>query len=187
MYSNHHLKCELQSLKETWDQCEEADGRFAFYKFLQEVFRLYADLRDHKAGRRAVEQIVLEFDKKPNYQNHLFRAILDATCSVDRKTKSRWVRALRFAWRQRCDWKHLDRFLRQNGGPAGCAKQFTQIKPKRRRHVYYKGPAACLIPTRKMKIFHHRMVASRPQANFGVPLLKNDDSSPSDWKSLLVK
>jgi hypothetical protein len=87
MYSAHNFNIELSHLRDTWDQCDEGEGRFAFYKYLEEVYRLYADLRANDAAQWSVEQIVQQFDKKPKYQNHLIRMIIDVTCSADRKTK----------------------------------------------------------------------------------------------------
>ena len=165
MYSSYYYNVELSRLQDVWGQCIEAKSRFAFYKYLEEVYHLYADLRANDAVQWGVKEIVLQFDKKPNYQNHLFRLILDATCNADRKTKSRWPRALRYAWRRRRDWKNLGAFFRKNGGPAGCALQFTQIKPKRHRHFYYKGPAARPIPAVKLKILQQRMLAARRTVN----------------------
>ena len=168
MYSAHYFKLKLIHLRDAWRQCSEAKSRFAFYKYLEEVYRLYADLRANDVVQWGGEQIVQRFDKKPKYQNHLIRLILDATCSADRKTKSRWTRASRYAWRQRRDWKNLSAFFRRNGGPAGCAQQFTQIKPKRRRHFYYKGPCARPIPAGRFKYFQQRMLAARRTVNSAV-------------------
>ena len=53
--------------------------------------------------------------------------IIDATSTTDLKTKSRWSRALRYAWQERKTWTNLRSFLRENGGPAGCADQFAAI------------------------------------------------------------
>jgi hypothetical protein len=55
--------------------------------------------------------------------------IIDATSTADNKTKSRCTRALRYA-RERKTWKDLGAFLRDNGGPAGCAAQFAAINPR---------------------------------------------------------
>jgi hypothetical protein len=56
--------------------------------------------------------------------------IIDATSTADIKTRSRWTRALKYAWHQRKASKDLRTFLRENGGPAGCADQFAAINPR---------------------------------------------------------
>jgi hypothetical protein len=65
-------------------------------------------------------------------QKHPIRVIIDATSAADNKTKSRWTRALRYAWRKRKAWEDLKSFLRENSGPAGCAEQFAAVHPKAR-------------------------------------------------------
>jgi hypothetical protein len=59
---------------------------------------------------------------------HLIRMIIDATSRADNKTKSRWTRALRYAWHERREWKRLATFLQEHGGPAGCAARFAALK-----------------------------------------------------------
>jgi hypothetical protein len=61
---------------------------------------------------------------------HPIRVIIDATSTADNKTKSRWTRALRYAWRERRAWTELNGFLQENGGPAGCAERFARTHPK---------------------------------------------------------
>jgi hypothetical protein len=58
------------------------------------------------------------------------RVIIDATSTADNKTKSRWTRAVCYAWRKRRAWSDLTRFLWENGGHAGCAQQFAAIKKR---------------------------------------------------------
>ena len=57
---------------------------------------------------------------------------IDAISTADIKARSRWSRALRYAWRERKAWTDLKSFLRENGGPAGCAAEFAAVHPKAR-------------------------------------------------------
>jgi hypothetical protein len=61
---------------------------------------------------------------------HPIRVILDASSTADIKIRSRWTRALKYAWRERKTWTDLISFLRENGRPAGCARQFAAIRKK---------------------------------------------------------
>lgn len=56
------------------------------------------------------------------------RAIIDATSNADRKTKSRWTRALRYAWSERRRCKTFKKCLRCNGGIAGCAQKWADMR-----------------------------------------------------------
>ena len=60
-----------------------------------------------------------------NADQHSLKLIIDASCTADFRTKSRWGQALRYVWQRR---KHriksreqFDRFVNGNGGIAGCA------------------------------------------------------------------
>jgi hypothetical protein len=59
---------------------------------------------------------------------HQIRMIIDATSRADNKTKSRWTRALRYAWHERREWKRLATFFEEHGGPTGCAARFAALK-----------------------------------------------------------
>src|SRR5271165_5612303 len=96
------------------------------------MFELYVQLRRTKQAKKAAGLIAKLFQLRSPKHTHPIRVIIDATSTADNKTKSRWSRALRYAWRERKTWKDLKRFLRENGGPAGCADKFAAIHPKGR-------------------------------------------------------
>jgi hypothetical protein len=111
-------------------KCFASRSRFAFYDYLAAVFQLYVQLRRTKQAKKAARLIAKMFGLCNQKHTHPIRAIIDATSTADNKTQSRWSRALRYAWRERRKWRHLKRFLRENGGPAGCAEQFAAINPR---------------------------------------------------------
>ena len=67
---------------------------------------------------------------QPN--RHPLRILVDVASSADRKSKSRWTQALRFAWRERSNWKDPTECLRANGGVAGCAQKFADLQAEMR-------------------------------------------------------
>ena len=105
-------------------------------------FRALRSTEANQTGKKG------RYDALPNcsgFRNqkrtHPIRVIIDATSTADIKTKSRWTRALRYAWRERKAWTDLKSFLRENGGPAGCAEQFAAIKARKRdSRVVYRCP-----------------------------------------------
>jgi hypothetical protein len=117
-------------LRELERECFAARSRFAFYDYLAAVFELYIQLRRRKRAKKAAKLIAFGF------RNHKganpIRTIIDATSTADIKSRSRWTRALRYAWRERKTWRDLGSFLRENGGPAGCADQFAASNPRGR-------------------------------------------------------
>jgi hypothetical protein len=128
--SDRQLRKTIDDLIKLERKCFAARNRFAFYDYLAGVFELYVQLRRRNQAKPAAQRIAKLFGlRKPN-RTHCIRAILDATSTADLKTKSRWTRALRYAWRERRTWTGLGSFLRDNGGPAGCADQFAAINPR---------------------------------------------------------
>jgi hypothetical protein len=119
-------------LKELERKCFASRRRFAFYDYLAAVLDLYVQLRRTKQAKKVAIRIVKLFGLRKQRQAHPIRVIIDATSTTDDKTKSRWTRALRYAWRERKTWTDLKMFLRENGGPAGCAARFAAVHPKAR-------------------------------------------------------
>jgi hypothetical protein len=125
--SDRQLRKIIDDLRELERKCFAARSRFAFYDYLAAVFELYVQLRRTKYAKKAARLIAKLVGLRKQDRTHCIRAIIDATSTADLKTKSRWIRALRYAWHERKTWKALGSFLRENGGPAGCADQFAAI------------------------------------------------------------
>ncbi len=132
MISDRQLRQTIDDLRRLERKCFASRSRFAFYDYLAAVFELYVQLRRTKQAKKAARLIAKMFELRTQKRTHLIRVIIDATSTADNKTKSRWTRALRYAWRERKAWTDLKSFLRENGGPAGCAEQFAAINPKGR-------------------------------------------------------
>jgi hypothetical protein len=109
--------------------------RFRDYAYLGAVFNLYVFVRSNKCKKVAMSIMADDLELTITPDTHLIRALIDATCKVDPKTRSRWTRALRYAWKQRRHWDRLPRFLRRNGGIAGCADWFTETQRRRSRRA----------------------------------------------------
>ncbi len=122
------LKTKIENTRSVWRKCIRGDGRFRDYQYLDAVYRLYSDIRSNKLSKLAFVVLAGYSKKKISRDTHLIRALLDATCKADPKVKSRWTRALRYAWRQREHWDCLAIFFRRNGGISGCANYFTETR-----------------------------------------------------------
>ena len=130
MKSDRQLRKTIDDLRELERKCFASRSRFAFYDYLAAVFELYVQLRRRNQAKPLAKRIAKLFGLRKQNGTHPIRIILDATSNADIKTRSRWTRALRYAWRERKTWKDLGAFLRENGGPAGCAAQFAAINPR---------------------------------------------------------
>jgi hypothetical protein len=130
LISDQHLRKTIDDLRGLERNCFASRSRFAFYDYLAAVFELYVRLRRRNQAKASARRIAELFGlRKPN-GTHPIRVIIDATSTADLKTRSRWTRALKYAWRERRTWTGLGSFLRENGGPAGCAEQFAAVHPK---------------------------------------------------------
>jgi hypothetical protein len=130
MRSDRELRNDIAMLKELEGRCFTGRQRFAFYGYLAAVYELYERLRRNKEANKGARRISSLCGLPTNRSTHPIRTILDATSSADEKTKSRWTRALKFAWHERQRWKNFEKVLRQHGGPAGCADQFAVLHVK---------------------------------------------------------
>jgi hypothetical protein len=128
--SDEQLRKTIDDLRKLERNCFASRSRFAFYGYLAAVFELYVRLRRSNQAKPAARRIAELFGPRKQNGIHCIRAIIDATSTADNKTKSRWTRALRYARRERRTWTDLGSFLRENGGPAGCADQFAAINSR---------------------------------------------------------
>jgi hypothetical protein len=132
LISDRQLRQTIDGLRGLEQKCFASRSRFAFYDYLAAVFDLYVQLRRTKHAKKAARLIAKPVGLRKQDRTHCIRAIIDATSTADLKTRSRWTRALKYAWRERKSWTDLASFLRENGGPAGCADQFAAINQRGR-------------------------------------------------------
>jgi hypothetical protein len=132
LMSDRQLRKVITDLIKLERKCFAARNRFAFYDYLAAVFELYIQLRRTKQAKPSAQRIAKLLGLRTGKRAHPIRVIIDATSTADLKTRSRWSRALRYAWQERKTWTDLDAFLRENGGPAGCADQFAAINQRGR-------------------------------------------------------
>jgi hypothetical protein len=121
------LRQRISDLKKLERECFASRKRFGFYRYLASVYQLYAELRRSNTTKHLARRIAELSNAGTLSDAHPIRLILDVSSQADNKTKSRWSRALRFAWHERRRWSDLETFLRRNGGPAGCASQFAAL------------------------------------------------------------
>jgi hypothetical protein len=142
LISDRQLLQTIDGLRGLERRCFASRSRFAFYDYLATVFELYVQLRQTNQAKKAARIIARLFGLRTEERAHPIRVIIDATSTADLKTRSRWTRALRYAGRERRAWTDLKRFLRENGGPAGCAKKFAAVKAEKRdiTRVVYRCP-----------------------------------------------
>jgi hypothetical protein len=137
-YSTNELSREFARLKRLYTECsrENRPGkkRFAFYEYLYEVYSFHSRWRAAIGPRNLRAQIFGLFSPPPKPDQYLLKLIIDASCTADHKTRSRWGQALRYAWRRRkqkrMSRREFDEFLHCNGGVVGSAVKCAVPKMK---------------------------------------------------------
>ena len=116
-------------MKNAWENCQTIRDRNAIYGFLTAVFELVAwwaaencaVARARKALR--LQNIWLSDHDEP------FAAIIRCTADpakVDKRTRSKWSRVMRYAMEYKTGAEPLAAFVRRKGGINACAGRFTR-------------------------------------------------------------
>jgi hypothetical protein len=122
------LRTAIQMLTNLDRRWRNSGQKRALYRYLTAVFNLYAAGKRAGAARTVANRIARLARLSVQHDRHVIRTIIDASSSADRRSKSRWYRALRYAWRERGQWLSLNECLRANGGIAGCASRWADLQ-----------------------------------------------------------
>jgi hypothetical protein len=122
------LRQRLAHVANVWDELQETRNRDAVYDYLRAVFSIVK----HYRGRRRTKKLVrraFRFAGLPIDMNaDPFAVVMRCTCEkkLDRKTISKWSRALRYAARSKKPRVRLIPFMRKRGGITGCAALYAE-------------------------------------------------------------
>ena len=124
----------IQSAKEAAARSNERVGRFDIYSFLKSIYRVYMRWKDRGVARRSARLMAQELSIPRRKGMSPMRVLIDATFpGADLRKKSRWVRALEYLASENVPTRQFKRFIRTNGGVAGCARLAAEVSSKRRR------------------------------------------------------
>lgn len=133
--SSADILANLTELHARWRRTGKARD---LYRFLQRLLEIYGRWKRRRIDHeRACACARLAGFKCPA-SRHSVRILIDCISKEDRRTKSRWVRALRFGWFSRKQYKSLRHCLRANGGVAGAASEWAALQAATRT------PAGCV-------------------------------------------
>jgi hypothetical protein len=127
-YTTQALKQDLTRVRNAWDECQASRERDAIYTYLTAVFELVAWwAAEHCAIERAHKALrlrhIVPFD-----QEEPFAAIIRCTADpakVDKRTRSKWARALGFAT-YRSPSEPLDKFMKRKKRINECAARLRR-------------------------------------------------------------
>jgi hypothetical protein len=133
-YTTAALKQDLLRLRNAWHAFQESRYRDAVYGYLSAVFDLVAwwtvDGRALDRARRALRLHNIDLSDHDEPFAGVIRCTSDAG-KVDKRTRSKWSRVLRYALEYKADSEPLDQFIKRKGGLNACASRFARCLGRR--------------------------------------------------------
>jgi hypothetical protein len=122
------IRQRLVVVRAAWRQFHKSHDRDGVYGYLRAVFSLVK----HYRGRRRTKKLVRRASRFAGLPIDMnadpFAVVMRCTCEkkLDRKTISKWSRALRYAARSKKPRVRLIPFLKKRGGINGCAALYAE-------------------------------------------------------------
>jgi hypothetical protein len=133
-YTSRALKQDLLRVRNAWEECQASRKRDAIYTYLTAVFDLVAwwvaeDRALEHAHKALRLQRICPFDGEEPFAA-IIRCTADPT-KVDKRTRSKWSRMMRYALRYKSHSEPLDQFVKRKGGINKCAGRFVRCLKRR--------------------------------------------------------
>ena len=128
-YCKEALRQDLTRVRIAWDECQSSRDRGAIYGYLTAVFDLVMWwAAEDRAITRARWTLRLQGVDLPIIDEPFAAVILCTTDrhKVDKRTRSKWSRALRYAAKYKTSAEPLAAFVLRKGGINQCAERFTR-------------------------------------------------------------
>ena len=142
-YCKEALRQDLLRVRIAWEDCQSNRDRNAIYGYLTAVFDLVMWWAvEGRAVSRARWALGLQGTELPT-TDEPFAAIIFATADrekVDKRTRSKWSRVLRYAAEYKTNAEPLAAFVQRRGGINKCVERFTRCLGRRRSK--YEKPTA---------------------------------------------
>jgi hypothetical protein len=133
-YTTEAIKQDLLRVRNAWEECQASRERDAIYGYLTAVFNLVAWwTTENRALDRAHKALRLK-SMCPFEGEEPFAAVIRCTgdpTKVDKRTRSKWSRVLRYALRCNFNSEPLDQFVKRKGGINKCAGRFVRCLKRR--------------------------------------------------------
>ena len=135
-YPDSCLTADLARVADSWRRAQRHREREAIFQFLTNVFELVAWWAfENKANERAARALALKKITR-RHGREPYAAVILASVSpsiVDKRSISKWSRALRFAAAFKPRKKRLTQFIRGQGGINACAAGYSARLSRRGR------------------------------------------------------
>lgn len=132
------LRQDLLRVRNAWEECQARRDRDAIYGYLGAVFDLIAWWTVEKRALERAHKALRFRGMDPFEHEEAFAAVIRCTADpkkVDKRTRSKWSRALRYTLAHKLPSEPLARFIKRKGGINYCAERGARCSPE----TYLKG------------------------------------------------
>ena len=133
-YSKEALRQNLTRVRIAWEECQTNRERNAIYGYLSAVFDLVMWWKaEDRAISRARWALRLQGADLPTTDEPFAMVILCTAdrAKVDKRTRSKWSRVMRYAAEYKLNSEPLDQFIQRKGGINKCVERFTSCLGRR--------------------------------------------------------
>jgi hypothetical protein len=133
-YTTQALRQDLLRLRNAWEDSQASRERDAIYSYLTAVFDLVAWWTAEKRALERAHKALRSRHINPFENEEPFAAVIRCTADrekVDKRTRSKYSRALRYALMQKTPSESLVQFVKRKGGINECAARLRRrLGPK---------------------------------------------------------
>jgi hypothetical protein len=126
-YTKQALERDLERVRDAWDDSQADRRRDAIYGYLNAVYDLVnwwsAERCEVDRGRQALRLRGLVPWPREDIYSAMIRCTVDPA-RVDKRTRSKWSRVLRYAEKQKDDQEPLAEFMKRKGGINECNARY---------------------------------------------------------------
>jgi hypothetical protein len=135
-YTIQALRQDLLRVRNAWEDCQANRDRDAIYIYLAAVFNLVARWAAESRALERAQKALRLHNIRPAECDEPFAAIIRCTsdpAKVDKRTRSKWSRVLRYTAEYKSHGESLAAFVRRKGGINECAARFARCLGRRQR------------------------------------------------------
>jgi len=128
-YTDQALRQDLMRVQNAWDDSQARRERDAIYTYLTAVFELVAWWSAKNRALQCAQKALQLRRIIPSDHEDPFAAIIRCTADpakVDKRTRSKWSRALRYSMLWKASDEPLDQFIKSKGGINDCAARLRR-------------------------------------------------------------
>jgi hypothetical protein len=129
-YTSQALREDLRRVRNAWEDCQAKRDRDAIYSYLTAVFNLVAWWAAENCALERARKALRLRCLEPSEHKEPFAAIIRCTSDpgkVDKRTRSKWSRVLRYALKYKDHSEPLVQFIKRKGGINECASRFARL------------------------------------------------------------